>query len=256
MEQEIRRSEDDHYLDVTHHDIGDDFADHHFQRVHRHGEQIFQGAAFQFAGYCHAGHHDHGHGENGTHQPRHDVVLGDALRVVIALYADFERRRRAVQPGERAGQVVRQHALVEAGQRCQRVAGGGRVGGVRFHQHGGPLAARETTREIGGDGDDELDRAHRHILFGLCDSARVRPHIEVAAVFQRCRKAARIRALIGVQHHRRQVLGVGIDGKAEQHQLHHGNTHHHGKGDAVAPQLDEFLCHDGPQAMQGKRQLH
>ena len=71
-------------------------------------------------------------------------------------------------------------------------------------------------------------------------------HIEIAAVFQAGDKAARIAALVGVEHHGGQVLGIGVDGEAEQHQLHHRDADHHGEGDAVAPHLDKFLEHDGP----------
>ena len=47
---------------------------------------------------------------------------------------------------------------------------------------------------------------------------------------------------------RRQVARVGIDGKAEQHQLDDRQPDHHREGDAVTPHLDEFLVEHGAEA--------
>jgi hypothetical protein len=45
-----------------------------------------------------------------------------------------------------------------------------------------------------------------------------------------------------VRHHsRRQVLGVGVDRVAKQHQLHDRHADHHREGQPVALELHQFL---------------
>src|SRR5207248_7383303 len=89
--QEISGEKNHRDLDVTDHDIGDDFADEHLARSRRHGEKIFHRAAFAFAGDGQPGDHDHRHGENHTHQTGNDIVLGDDFGVVERVNAQVDR---------------------------------------------------------------------------------------------------------------------------------------------------------------------
>ena len=52
---------------------------------------------------------------------------------------------------------------------------------------------------------------------------------------------------VSADHRRRQALGSRVDREAEQHQLQHRNADDHPEGQAVAPQLDEFLDDDPAQ---------
>ena len=52
----------------------------------------------------------------------------------------------------------------------------------------------------------------------------------------------------GSEHRRGQVLGIRVDGVAEQHQLDHRDADHHAEGEPIALELDEFLQNHGSDA--------
>ena len=64
---------------------------------------------------------------------------------------------------------------------------------------------------------------------------------EIGGVLQRLQDRAREIAVLLQQHRGRQVARRGVDGIAEQQQLHHRDHHDHRERHAVAPELDEFL---------------
>ena len=68
--------------------------------------------------------------------------------------------------------------------------------------------------------------------------------VEIVARAQRRDEGAREHAVVLDQHRGRQVLRVGVDGVAEQHQLHERDEDHRREGDAVAPELDQLLDED------------
>ena len=53
--------------------------------------------------------------------------------------------------------------------------------------------------------------------------------------------------MLGGEHRRGQALGVGVDGEAEQHELHDGHDEHHGEGQPVAAELQRLLDDHGPE---------
>ena len=67
---------------------------------------------------------------------------------------------------------------------------------------------------------------------------------EIIAVAQTRQDAARKFAAICNQRRSGQMLGIGIDGKPEQHQLNHGDADDHAEGEPVALELNEFLAND------------
>ncbi len=71
---------------------------------------------------------------------------------------------------------------------------------------------------------------------------------EVFGIFQPGQQAAREFAFVGNHRSQRQALGIGIDRKAEQYQLHDRDGNHHREGQPVAPDLAEFLDQDGEKA--------
>ncbi len=64
------------------------------------------------------------------------------------MHAQFERGLAARKRGKRPLQVVQECRAVQAGERCERIAGRDRIGGIRLHQHRGPLAAQELALEV------------------------------------------------------------------------------------------------------------
>ncbi len=60
-------------------------------------------------------------------------------------------------------------------------------------------------------------------------------------------RAADIAVLVH-EHGGRQMARVGVDGVAEQQELHDGNEDHGRERDAVAPELDELLDEHGHRA--------
>src|SRR5262249_48488966 len=53
---------------------------------------------------------------------------------------------------------------------------------------------------------------------------------------------------VEIEHDRWNVADVGVDGVAEQEQLHNWQSDHHGEGHAVAPNLTQLFPGDGPDA--------
>ena len=61
-------------------------------------------------------------------------------------------------------------------------------------------------------------------------------------------EVARLRGLVLVVDHRGNVADVGVDGVAEQHELHHRQARHHRERRAVTTQLEQLLPGDGQEA--------
>ncbi len=159
VEEEAGADEDQPHLDVADEDVGNDLADQHLERPRGHGEQVLHRAALALAGDRQGGDHDHGHREDDAEQAGDDVVLRDRFGVVEGVDAQVNRAVRPGQESERPLEVVLQRAVEQQGQGAERVAGGGRVGGVGLDEDGGPVAAQQVAREILRDVDDELDFA-------------------------------------------------------------------------------------------------
>ncbi len=77
--------------------------------------------------------------------------------------------------------------------------------------------------------------------------------VEVAAVADRVQQRASLRPVVGHEHGGGQVLRVGVDREAEQHELHQRDADHHPEGQAVAAHLDELLDDDRPEPRQRER---
>jgi hypothetical protein len=71
--------------------------------------------------------------------------------------------------------------------------------------------------------------------------------IEVVAVFESADNCAGEDAVVGAEDGSREVFGIGVDGEAEEDELHHRDADHHAEGEPVAAHLDEFLGNDGPE---------
>ena len=102
---------------------------------------------------------------------------------------------------------------------------------------------------------DELHFAARQRVVRLGLARGLAHEVEVAAVANGVQQRASLRPVVGQQDGGGQVLGIGIDGESEQHELDQRNADHHPERDAVAPHLDEFLHHHGAEASEGKAVL-
>ena len=78
----------------------------------------------------------------------------------------------------------------------------------------------------------------------VCDLAH---EVEVAAVLQRVQQRAAYGPWSASEHRGGQMLRVGIDREAEEHELHQRDADHHREGQPVAPHLDELLHDDRPE---------
>jgi hypothetical protein len=125
--------------------------------------------------------------------------------------------------------------------RTRRVAGGRRIAGVGLEQQRRPRAAQEVAREVLRDVDHELHLAARERVVRIVLARDLAHEVEVGAVADRAEQRAPLRAAVGEQHGRGQVLGVGVDRVAEQDELQQRDPDHHPEGHAVAEHLDELL---------------
>ncbi len=151
--------------------------------------------------------------------------------------ADFERRGGA----RRNGAVVDERRLHQQIERAKRRAGGDRVGRVGDHQHGRIVAAADGALEIRRNfhGEQHLPRGQQFIDFGF--AVRQLGDREIFGILNRGENRAAEVALLLQQHSSRQMARIGVDGVAEQHELDERDHDDHGKGHAVALELDEFL---------------
>ena len=90
--------------------------------------------------------------------------------------------------------------------------------------------------------------ARRVLVWQLADDVEIAARLHRRDVAARELAAGRRSITRG-----RQVLRIGVDRVAEQHQLHDRNADDHAEGDAVAPQLQELLEHDAPPARERER---
>ena len=143
-EQHDADADDQRRLHEADHDVGHDLAEHDLDRRDRHRQQALHGAALDLARHRQRREDQHGHGEDGADQPRHDVELGHAGRVVARVLADFERRRPASGTARSCGSAVCSTwpSAPSAG------AGGDRIGGVGGDQQRRPVAAAQRALEI------------------------------------------------------------------------------------------------------------
>ena len=61
---------------------------------------------------------------------------------------------------------------------------------------------------------------------------------------------------IGDQRSSGQVLGIGIDGETEQHELDHRNADNHAEGQPVTLELHELFGHDAEPARDREKRVH
>ena len=117
----------------------------------------------------------------------------------------------------------------------------GRVRRVGRHQQRWFFAADDVAFEVFRNGDDKIGIARLQDPVDLAAVFDGTAYVEIGGGLHRRQEAPDKGSAVMHFDDGRQVPGVGIDGEAEQHQLHDGNRDHHGEGHAVATHLDEFL---------------
>ena len=127
------------------------------------------------------------------------------------------------------------------------------VARVRGQEHRRALPALDEPGEVHRHLQDEEHIAPRHGSLRLGRRHRGGDVEVVGGPHGRDQRARRARV---VAHHqrRRQVLGVGVDGEAEEEELDQRHAHHQGQGEAVPPRLDDLLAQDGDEALE--RDVH
>ena len=138
-------------------------------------------------------------------------------------------------------EVVRQRGLHHHAERAERRAGRDRIGRVGRDQQRRPVAAPHRALEAARDLDAEQHLAGLQEIVELGDAVHFAGEAEIAGILQRLQDRARQIAVLLQQHRGRQMARRGVDGIAEQQQLHHRDHHDHRERDAVAAELDEFL---------------
>ena len=160
--------------------------------------------------------------------------------------------------GALAGLVERKRAREFAGEGLryrlvdgrEGAAGGGRIGRIGLNDNLGPFAADQFSREVAGDGDDELDGAALQKLVGLLFRRHGVRKTEITCIADGADQGPGECGVVGGENRRGQALGVVVDGKAEEHELHDGNAEHHGEGQAVAAKLERLLVDHGKQPVE------
>ncbi|MNK40650.1 hypothetical protein D3C87_593000 [compost metagenome] len=252
MEHVVRGQQDDGRLDQADGNVRHDLARHHLDRPHRHRQQVFHRAPFALARHGQPGHHHQRHRQDHAHQPRHGVVLRDLLFVVELVHAHVEGRLAARQARQRAGQVLLRHGLGQLRGRANGHAGRHGIGGVGLDQQRRAFAAQQPAREV---------RRYRHHEQHPALGQRRAPgflvvqflgDVKVVRRLHRRDEAAREGAVVRRDDGGGHLLGIGVDGVAEQRELHDGQAHDHAEGDAVAAKLQELLQDHAPPARPGK----
>ena len=249
VEDQHPEHDDQRRLDEADHDVGGDLAQHDLDRLDRHGEQAFHGAALHLARHRQRREDQHGHGQDGAEQSRHDVEAGHGRRVVATVLADLEGRHALDGLGQAA--VARQRRTDDAFQGTQRRARRHRIAGIGRHQQRRDVAAPRAALEPGRDLDAEQDRARSHPVIHLRFRAGDADEAEIAGVAEGSQDRAGQVVVLVHQHRRRQLARRRVDGEAEQQQLHDRNEDHGRKRHPVAAELHELLDQHGPGARCG-----
>src|SRR6476469_3254972 len=105
------------------------------------------------------------------------------------------------------------------------------------------IAAPHRALEAAGDFHAEQHLARQQQIVELGDIVHFGGEAEIGGVLQRLEDRAREIAVLLQQHRGRQMARRGVDGVAEQQQLHHRDHHDHRERYPVAPELDELLDH-------------
>ena len=143
-----------------------------------------------------------------------------------------------------------ERGLHQIAERRHRRAGGDRIGGVGGDQQRRAVAAPHRALEIGRYLDREQHRAGGEQTVELGLAAHDVGDIEILGVLQRLEDRAAEIALLLQQHRGRQMARIGVDGVAEQQELHQRDHDDHRERDAVALELDELLDQHRPGAAQ------
>ena len=258
-EEEVRGDEDQRHLHAADHHIGGDLAEHDLDRADRHGEQALHRAALDLARDRERREDQHGQRQDRAHEAGHDVEPRLAGRIVAAVHAQLVGLRglRRERPPGRRGRGRRRCATRPCrAETAPPVAD--RVGGVGDDEQRGALAAHQVAAEIGRDLHAELHGAGEQELVELL-LARGAPHdVKIVARPHGRQERAREGAVVLDEHGGRQMLGVGVDGVAEQQELEQRDEDHRRESDAVAAKLDQLLDEgrvDAPQrGARGARQ--
>src|SRR6266702_1935767 len=103
------------------------------------------------------------------------------------------------------------------------------------------IAAPHRALETSGYFDAEQHLARLQEIVELGHGVDFMGEAEIGGVLHRFQDRAAEVVLLLQQHGGRQIVRRGVDGEAEQHQLHYRQHHDHRERDAVTAQLDEFL---------------
>jgi len=248
IEHELAGSEDQRHLHVADGDVGDDLADDELDVLDRRDDELFESAALALASDGHGGQHHHGHRQNDADEPRHDVDRGAEVRVVPSVGLQLHRCQRSPAAALRE---LRHHQIARAGgdERrggVRRAGDGLRIRAVDDQLHLGVASPHEVAREARGHDQSDPGTPGAQGVLDLLEVAGVSHDVVEARGPHRLDQIARGGALVLVVDHGRDVANVGIDGVAEEQQLHHRQHEHHGHRETVAPQLEQLFPRDDP----------
>jgi len=153
-------------------------------------------------------------------------VGADLSWVVTGVLADFERRVGAVGDGV----LIGERGLHDLLKRAERGAGGDRIGAVGRDQQRRPVAAPQRALELGRYlyPEQRFTRLERFVELRLV--AHLPGDLKEARVLQRLEDDTAEIAVLLQQHHGRQVARHGVDGIAEQQELHQRDRDHGWRG--------------------------
>ncbi|MGY4429121.1 hypothetical protein ACVWWO_001598 [Bradyrhizobium sp. F1.13.1] len=194
-------------------------------RPDRHRQQSLHGTALDFPRDRKRGEDQHGHGEDGTDQARHDVEARRGGGVVAGVRADLERHLRGISDVE----IVLERGLHDHAERADRRARRHWIGGVGRDQQRRLIAAPHRPLEAARDLDAEQNLAGFQEIIETLDVVDFIEEAEIGGVLQRLQDRACEIGILLKQHRARQIVRRGVDGVAEQEQLHHRQHHDHRK---------------------------
>ena len=186
VEKEPGRHKDQKNLHIPHKDIGQNFAQHDFQRVDRGGEQALHGAALRFPGDGQSRDDHQGERQNNAHESGNDIVLRNGFRVVLGVNTDVHGKLLRGQRRKRAFQILLQGPSYDFVKSGHGVAGSGRIRGVSLQQQDRAFSPHDPSPEKLGDGQDELNgSASKHFL-RVGAALGLPNHMKVAAGLHGC----------------------------------------------------------------------
>ena len=255
VEEQLGQPQQGEQVEQAHQQVGDDLAQHQLPGLDRRDDQLLHGALLALLDDCQGREQQRLHLQDDGDQAGDHEQLAVAVGVVERLE---EGVNRVVQARGGRGQaellhqdILRNHLADGAELELDGLHVGGVGGAIDVDLHRGGLVGIQLAPEIFGD-----QQPHVHVALvdqgqDLVLAQHVIGHLEIVAGSEIFDIAAAGVGFREIGHRHGDAGALARDAKAEQDQQHGRQGQDQAQRARVAPDVIQFLTHDGPQTFHG-----